>query len=162
MLGLTTAELARACRIFLTLAYPGGAATIPEKRRAYLHLAEDVRVSADLPPAEVAKGIGQVLQNTEGGLHGYSLRLGSSSFPHLKLRMTDYNHGAAWVFGVDTHDAFPRGVLEEGSAEHAAWTLLQLNNRQLKEAIERAWGQEGLWTFHKLLKLDLEGLPAQP
>ena len=90
---------------------------------------------------------------------GYTLRLGSATFPHLKLQVTDYHHGAAWVFAVDTHDAFPRDLLVEGSPEQLAWAQLQQANRQLKEVVERAWAQEGLWTFHRLLQLDLDGPP---
>jgi hypothetical protein len=160
MTGLTTAMLAQACRVFLDLAYPGGEATIPEKRRPYLRLAEDAPVAAYLPPAEVAKGIGQVLKDGAGQVHGYSLRLGSVRFPHLKLQMTDYNHGTAWVFAVDTHDAFPRDLLVEGSPDQQAWAQLQLHNRELKEAIERSWARDGLWTFHRLLQLDLDTPPS--
>src|SRR4051812_19495994 len=98
MTGLTTADLARACRIFLTLAYPAGEPSVPEKRRPYLYLAEDAPPAAYLPPAEAAQGIGQVLKHPDGAVHGYALRLGSAGFPHLKLQLTDYNHGTAWVF----------------------------------------------------------------
>lgn len=64
------------------------------------------------------------------------------------------------MFTVDTHDAFPRELLVEGSAEQRAWAELQMNNRRLKEEIERAWEQAGLWTFHRLLQQGLEGPPA--
>lgn len=163
MIGLTTDLLGRACRIFLTLAYPGGEATIPEKRRVYLRLADDAPVSTYLPPAEAAQGIGQAVKNAAGEVHGYTLRLGSAGFPHLKLKLTDYNQGTAVVFTVDTHDAFPRDLLAEGSPDQLAWAQLQQNNRQVKEAIERAWAAEGLWTFNTLLKVGLElPAPGQP
>ena len=79
------------------------------------------------------------------------------SFPHLKLQVTSYNQDTC-VFGVDTHDSFPRigdGTLALGEQERELWTALQKSNRQLKERIERAWEQEGLWTFNRLLRHDV-------
>jgi hypothetical protein len=158
MTGLTTALLARACRIFLTLAYPGGKETIPEKKRPYLDLPLDQDVEAFLPPAALAHGIAQVLKGENGKVRGYAFRLGSAIFPHLKLQVTAYNEHQTCVFGVDTHDAFHRteGVLTLDHPEYEAWTLLQQKNRKLKEQIERAWEKEGLWTFNRLLQAGLD------
>jgi hypothetical protein len=62
------------------------------------------------------------------------------------------------VFAVNTHDSFPHfgASPPEAHPDFAAWSALQKSNRQLKERIERAWEQEGLWTFHRLLRLDLD------
>ena len=76
MTGLTTAELARACRIFLTLAYPEGEATIPEKRRAYFCEAAET-------PAESPGDIGYSRAGTRrrGGI---GLRRGAPSLAYVE------------------------------------------------------------------------------
>jgi hypothetical protein len=155
MEGLTTELLARACRIFLTLAYPGGAETIPENRRHFYDLTTAEPIEHFLVSA--APEICQPLPMEKGAFRGYALRLGSTTFPHLKLQVTLHPEGGQIVFGVDTHDAFPRsGTLAcEGHPDHIAWTRLQQANKQLKERIESAWEQADLITFNRLLR---EGL----
>jgi hypothetical protein len=160
MNGLTTALLSQACRTFLALAYPGGEQTIPEKRRAYLHIPPDADLASFLPPACGANGVVQVIKSEDGSVRGYAFRLGSAGFPHLKLQVTQCHEGLC-VFAVNTHDSFPRSGRTPlpGNAEHEQWIALQKNNRQLKERIERAWEEQGLWTFPKVLRLD-ENVPA--
>lgn len=155
MQGLTTAHLARACRIFLTLAYPDGEQSIPEARRVYCALPEDGCITALLDSSRAA--VCQVLKADNGDVRGYALRLGSATFPHLKLQLTQHP-GATIVFAVDTHDAFPRSgsAAPESHPDYAAWTRLQQANKQLKERIEQAWEQDGLMTFNQLLLRDLE------
>jgi hypothetical protein len=156
MNGLTTAMLSRACRTFLALAYPAGEYTIPEKRRVYFHIPPDADLASYLPAAPAAHGIGQVVKGEDGSIRGYAFRLGSAGFPHLKLQVTS-SVGDTCIFTVDTHDPFPRGAGRPppGHPEYELWTALQKANRQLKERIERAWEEQGLWTFNKLLRLDL-------
>lgn len=161
MNGLTSDLLGRACRIFLELAYPGGKETIPVRKRPYFHLSAEQPVDAFLPPAPAANGIGQVLPAPGGRSRGYSFRLGSSTFPHLKLQVIDYENGSALVFTVDTHDAFCPGL----TADHPdapMWRALQEGNRKLKEQIEHAWETAGLTTFHALLREGLEHLGPGP
>ncbi len=155
---LPTELLSRACHIFLALAYPGGEQTIPEKKRAYLHLNPDESLASYLPPAPAAGGIGQILKGEDGAVKGYAFRLGSATFPYLKLQMTEYRSRGLWVFTVDTHDSFPRLNADrpESHPDFEAWTALQKANRQLKERIERAWEQDDLWTFNRLLRADLD------
>src|SRR5262249_10602148 len=107
MKGLTTALLSLACRTFLTLAYPGGEKTIPDRKRPYLHIAPDADLAAFLPPAAAAHGIGQVIRGEDGAFRGYAFRLGSACFAHLKMQVTSYNHDCC-IFAVDTHDSLPR------------------------------------------------------
>jgi hypothetical protein len=161
MTGLTTADLSRACRIFFNLAYPGGEETIPAKRRVYLHLSPEEPLEAFLPPAPAASGIGQVLPAPGGRTRGYAFRLGSAAFPHLKLQIVDYDNGNAWVFAVDTHDAFLPG-LPPDHPDMKLWKALQEGNRKLKEQIERAWEREGLTTFNSLLRDGLEKSGSGP
>src|SRR5262245_51715984 len=59
MVLLPTELLARACRTFLRLAYPGGPATIPPKKRAYDALDAGRQATDYLPPADVAEGVVQ-------------------------------------------------------------------------------------------------------
>ncbi len=156
---VTTAMLARACRTFMELAYPGGPACIPEKKRLYYDLPVERPVEEFLPPAAAAE-ICQAIPAEGGGLRGWAFRLGSAQFPHLKLKMQkiDYNHGTVWVFMVDTHDAYSKNSARP-PADHpdeAAWTALQTANRQLKEQIERALEAAGLTTFPSLLRRDLD------
>jgi hypothetical protein len=155
MNGLTTELLSRACRTFLTLAYPAGEESIPEKKRAFLRLSSETPLDTLLPPAPAARGLCEVLTNEDGSLRGYAFRLGSATFPHLKLQVVDYKQGTALVFAVDTHDAFPRsGANAVDHPDFERWTAMQKANRQLKQRVERAWEQEGLWTFPRLLRLD--------
>jgi len=155
MKGLTSAVLGRACRIFLQLAYPAGVETIPAKRRVYLGLTTGEPLEEFLPPAPAAAGICQVLAPSGGRSRGYAFRLGSATFPHLKLQVVDYDNGSALVFTVDTHDAFLPGMNPD-HPDAQAWRSLQESNRKLKEQIERAWEREGFTTFHTLLRDGLE------
>jgi hypothetical protein len=161
MNGLTCDLLGRACRIFLELAYPGGEETIPAKKRTYLHLTAEQPLETFLPPAPAANGIGQVLPAAGGRSRGYSFRLGSATFPHLKLQVIDYENGTALVFTVDTHDAFQPGLTPD-HPDARMWRALQESNRKLKEQIEHAWELAGLTTFHTLLREGLEHLGPGP
>lgn len=147
MNGLTTALLDRACRIFLQLAYPQGGDTIPSPQNAYLSLCtgqplEELLVSPVCQP----------LRSRDGSLRGYTLRLGSAAHPHLKMQIVDHAE-AGCVFGVDTHDAVS---LDPRHPDASRWNTLQTSNRQLKERIERAWEEAGLWTFNALLRRELQ------
>jgi hypothetical protein len=151
MTGLTTALLGRACRIFLALAYPGGA--IPPKPRVYWDMSPEQPLDTLLLPP-----VCQPLPAPGGGVRGYALRLGSAAFPHLKLQVVYCDHDAPCVFAVDTHDAL-RQPLPPPDAER--WAQLQAANRQVKEQIERAWEAAGLLTFNGLLRREL-AKPHEP
>jgi hypothetical protein len=146
MKGLTTALLARACRIFLERAYPAGKDTIPPPKSAYFALHPDQPLETLLVPP-----LCQPLPVPGGGIRGYALRLGSAAHPHLKLQIICHEDGDC-VFGVDTHDAIS---LDPGSPDVPRWARFQLVNRQLKEQIERAWEEAGLLTFNGLLRREL-------
>jgi hypothetical protein len=148
MKGFTTDLLSRACRIFLTLAYPGGAATIPLAKRAFLHLDSNQELAALLVPP-----VCQSIPLADGKLRGYAFRLGSAGYPHLKLQIVDCDQCGTWVFTVDTHDAIR---LDPSHADAPRLAQLQAANRQLKEQIERAWEADGLLTFNGLLRRELE------
>jgi hypothetical protein len=146
MKGLTTALLARACRIFLERAYPGGISTIPPLIIPYF------AIGPDQPPGPLlVPPVCQPLPDRVGGLRGYALRLGSASHPHLKLQVVDCEE-ADCVFSVDTHDAIS---LDSRDPDGPRWTRLQQVNRRLKEQIEHAWEAGGLVTFNLLLRREL-------
>lgn len=147
MRSLPTASLCQAFRTFLRLAYPDGEESIPAPRRQFLRFTPD-----HSPESWLAPPLCQVLPGIDGRGQGYSIRLGSARYPHLKLQITDCGEQDRWVFSVDTHDAMK---LEPSHPDALGWAALQAANRQLKEAIERAWEAEGLLTFNALLRRGL-------
>lgn len=163
---LTPELLARACHVFMTLAYPGGAAAVPAKKKPYYDIPGDRPIHEYLTPAPIAEGICQPLSVPGGGVRGFALRLGSTHFPHLKLKMQliDYDGSTRWVFMVDTHDAFSPTSFHPppDHPDAKAWRELQIMNRQLKEQIEARFEKEGVLTFNGLLRKDLEKWKAEP
>ncbi len=143
MSDLPVALLGRACRTFLTLSYAGGMDAIPAVKRPYLDIAPGQALEPLLAPP-----VCQVLPALGGGVRGYAFRLGSSTYPHLKLQAVRCE-GGIWVFAVDTHDAV---LLPPGNPEAEGLARLQAANRRLKEQIERAWEAEGLLTLNALLR----------
>jgi hypothetical protein len=131
----------------LDLAYPGGESTIPPPKNHYCHITPEQPLEALLLPP-----VCQVIAAPQGGIRGYALRLGSATYPHLKMQVIDCDHNATWVFAVDTHDALQ---LDPGHPDAAGWRQLQVGNRQLKEQIEHAWDAADLLTFNGLLRRSL-------
>ena len=147
MKGLTTPLLQRACRIFLTLAYPEGPHTIPPAKAVFHQLEPTKPLEAQLK-----QPMCQPLPEVAGRGCGFALRLGSSAYPHLKMQVIDCDCNGTWVFAVDTHDTLR---LPPGHADAERWAHLQAANRRLKEQIEHAWEAEGVLTFRALLRRDL-------
>jgi hypothetical protein len=145
--GLTAQLLSQACRTFLSVAYPEGEDAIPPPKRAYGQIAPDQCLEALLSPPVCLP-----LPAEEGKIRGYSLRLGSSRFPHLKLQVVVQEGTGGCVFSVDTHDQLR---LDPTHPDAAGWAQLQAINRELKEKIENAWEAAGLLTFNALLRRDL-------
>lgn len=144
MTELNVALLGRACRIFLERAYPGGHDTVPASKRLYLNIADDQPLESLLRPP-----VCQALGKPAEAARGYAWRLGSASYPHLKLQAVDCANDGTWVFSVDTHDMLR---LRAGDPDAAGWAEIQAANRQLKQEIESAWEAEGLLTFNALLR----------
>jgi hypothetical protein len=84
----------------------------------------------------------------------YLLRLGNRSYPHMKMVIDRAPDGQAYLFRADTHDNHVRP--KPGSRDEKPFLELMEKNRQVAEAIETAWEQEGLPTFKKFLRDDLE------
>jgi hypothetical protein len=160
MQDLTTDLVGSACRTFLALAYPGGEETIPPPRRVYLLLPPGQCLADFLIATPAARVLCQPMRDDQGNTVGQAIRLGSATFPHLKVRVQRVRQSepAVWVFSVDTHDAFSKDSLRPppDHPEAAEWMRLQTLNQQLKEQVEHAWEQAGLYTFNRLLRSGLE------
>lgn len=160
MTTLTTDTLVQACRIFFSLAYPDGEASIPESKTECLKLLPGQAVTDPTSLQHLPPAVLEVQRNADGSLGGYALRLGCRHFLHLKLRAHRRVEGGQehWLFMVDTHDAFSRDN-HRPPPDHPdapAWMALQKANADLKVQIERAWEAAGLETFNSLLRAGLE------
>jgi hypothetical protein len=154
---LTADNLGHACRLFMDRAYPAGPGAIPAKKRPYYDIPASAALADYLPPAPVAAGVCEVQAARNGNEPGYAFRLGSSHFPHIKLRVQQVEHHGSpvWVWSVDTHDALPRAALAMSPDETALWRELQAKNASLKQQIEEALEQARFLTGNSLLRLDL-------
>jgi hypothetical protein len=101
----------------------------------------------------LAPPVCQPIKDSKGGVRGFAFRLGSTCFPHIKLQVTDCGPEGGLVFAVDTHDGFN---LDPGHPDACRWAAIQMDNRILKEKIERAWEADGLLTFNGLLRRGLK------
>jgi hypothetical protein len=160
---LTIQDLALSCRLFMELAYPGGADTISADKRPYHDIPTVGDIDDYLPPAKLALCICQDLSQAKGGVRGYEFRLGSAHHPHLKLRIqvVDFHEREVWVHSVDTHDRFLRATQHLSPEEAMAWRTLTEQNRSLKHRIEESLAQAGYLTPKSLLQLDLTA-PVKP
>ncbi len=84
----------------------------------------------------------------------YSLRLGNRSYPHMKLVVDRAPDGRGYLLRADTHDGHVRP--KPGSRDEKPFLELMEKNRLCAEAIEGAWEREGLPTFKRFLRDDLE------
>jgi hypothetical protein len=150
-------DLARACRIFMDLAYPDGARSIPEFKLSYYEMTAERSLVEYLPPAPLSVGVTKTLSRNAGGMFGYEFRLGSASYPHLKLRVQsmDLHDREVWVYSVDTHDGFCRVTQNLSPEDAQQWKTLVEHNRGLKRAIEQALAKTGFLTPTALLRFDL-------
>jgi hypothetical protein len=146
-----TPLLGLACRIFLGAAYADGLACAPAAVVRY----------ADLPAEGAPEGAPEAWCETDGVYHplpqgGFTLRLGSTAYPHLKLRVhkLETPQGSLALYAVDTHDSFSSETSQApaGHPDAMAWQALQETNRALKEKIEAAWEAAGLLTLNGLLR----------
>src|SRR5437660_3695892 len=157
---LTTDLISQACRVFLPLAYPGGEAAIPARKRPLLELPPGQEILSHLAGDPAVRESCQVVSAKGGGVRALLVRLGCAHFPHLKLKaqLLAHEQGDLWLFSVDTHDAFSSSSFlpPPGHPDAAKWQQLQCANAALKQCIEAAWEQAGLMTFNALLRRDLD------
>ncbi len=144
--GLRLDLLRSATEIYLKLAYPGGADTVPEPVRRRLVWRDgcepDVLLCA-APFERAGKAADRSAQI-------YALRLGNHRYPHMKLQIQPWPNDAGFMLSVNSHDQVS-GL--DPSAEGAqAFRELQAENQRLKETIEEAWDDAGLPTFLRYLR----------
>ena len=144
----------------MDLAYPAGVDTIPPAKRPYYDMDTEPRLEDYVPPAKIALGVCKELPRRDDALHGYEFRLGTESYPHLKLRVqrVDHHERDVWVYSVDTHDGFLQVVKYLSNAEADAWRSMVEHNRALKHRIEEALALAGYMTPKNLLQIDLPTL----
>jgi len=144
----------------MTFAYPDGPSSVPAKKLPYYDIPSGAAPDAFLPPAACALGLCEELRGDAGVNCGYELRLGSSAFPHLKLRLQVVQHGdqPVWIYMVNTHDAFSKQTRfpPPDHPDAKKWMLLQTANRHLKQRIEEEFEKNGLTTFNSLLRDELK------
>jgi hypothetical protein len=152
MKGFPTDLLSKACRIFLTRAYPEGETSLAPHLRPFWAMSPDQPLDTFLEMKQVC----EKLLDPQDRVRGYAFRLGSSHFPHLKLQVTALENGEIWVFSVDTHDSLRCAV---SAAEREVWARIREENRCLKDKIEQEWEKQGLTTFKTILRRGL-GQPS--
>lgn len=149
----------RAIKTYLRHAYDGPVspagipATVPSAVRARLEV-----LSATDPPEVFDSNIFE--RDTPANPVRYSLRLGNRSYPHMKLVIDRAPDCRAYLFRADSHDTHVRP--RPGSRDEKAFLQLMQENHKTADAIESAWEEEGLPTFKRFLREDLERRKAAP
>ena len=152
MLDISFDMVREAIAVFLSCAYPSG--KLPEVVRRRIGL------DGTRPVAELLNGPPFERYVAEAPFHCtvYALRLGSADYPHLKMEIRPFPNRCGFVFWVNTHDQF--FTPDEQYAEADRWRQLLQRNRELKQAIERAWAVRKLPTFTTAMQESLN--PAEP
>jgi hypothetical protein len=162
-----SATLWRAIGTYLRLAYEGDAAGAggfpsgtPSAVRAKLQVlrATDERDLFDSnvferDPGPAGHAHAASVQNG-GRPRRYCLRLGNRNYPHMKMVVDRAPDGRGYLLRADTHDNHVRP--KPGSRDEKPFLELMEKNRVVADAIESAWEQEGLPTFKRFLREDLE------
>ena len=89
---LTTDLISQACRVFLPLAYPGGEAAIPVRKRPLLNLPPGQEMLAYLPGDPLFRECCQVVNAKSGGVRAFLVRLTVCFGAALPLPQS----GASW------------------------------------------------------------------
>ncbi len=143
LVGLSSEILCRAIRVFLSQAYPNG--DVPASKQHFLNLDESHPLDVWLSQ----KGVERPRDVSPGLNVKYAIRLGNSSYPHMKMLIALMEPTGEPVFGVDTHD---RLEVPPGSPEEAGLKELQAKNKELARIIERTWEEKGVPTQASHLK----------
>lgn len=119
------------------------------------------------PPSAVRDRLGSLRATGEGDFYDsavferdaarpptrYTLRLGNTLYPHMKLVIERAPDGRTHLFKADTHDKHIRPKPE--SREFRAFAELMKSNQQFAEQIESEWARQGVATFKQYLRDDL-------
>ncbi len=134
----------RAIVIYLGIAYPEGA-PIPEAVKKRLEWGAEGDPDETLGHAPFER-VGM----TPTGSPIVALRLGNRSYPHMKLQIQPWDGTHGFLLSVNTHDQVL--ALDPRSPDAPAFRAIQAENQRIKEAIETAWDEAGLPTFHRYLR----------
>jgi hypothetical protein len=136
--------LRRAVDIYLELAYPSGdVPAVVQRRLVWKQGCAGDDVLREAPFEHTGKAPGRPSPI-------YALRLGNHRYPHMKLQIQPWPNDAAFMLSVNTHDQVTGIAL--GALDGDAFRDLQAENQRLKEAIEQAWDDADLPTFHRYLR----------
>jgi CheY-like chemotaxis protein len=87
----------------------------------------------------------------------FTLRLGNSRYPFMKLVIQEYLVEGEYFFSVDTHDELK---VTPDMADYEQWLELRGFNAELKDRIEAAWAAAELPT-HENLRVMMENIAAR-
>jgi CheY-like chemotaxis protein len=82
--------------------------------------------------------------------HRWVRRLGNRQYPHMKLVVQEFILPGEFFLTVDTHDELE---LKPDYPDYEAWQALKAKNREIKDEIEKRWGDADLHTLQILKKL---------
>lgn len=94
----------------------------------------------------------------DGAARRWTLRLGCSHYPFMKLVLQEHLLPGRFYFSVDTHDQF---VVPENLPDFAEWRAVLERNRLVRAAIESEWERAGLPTGARLRREVLARLGPQ-
>ena len=131
-------------------------AAMEEAVRVYLDLAwedEAETKAADLDFASAATPDEVLSRWTEdrrmGRMRRYTLRLGNTRYPFMKLVFQELLIRGRFFFAVDTHDNMD---IKDSFPDYDQWLEVKRFNSQFKESIERAWREREVPTFATIVE----------
>jgi hypothetical protein len=151
MLQLSWDMLRDAIAIYLKHAYPSG--QLPEV------VQKRVPLDSNRPMAELlaAAPFENYVADAPFQCTVHALRLGSVDYPHLKMEIRPFPNRAGFMFWVNTHDQYISPDAKMPDAER--WREVVRRNRDLKQAVERAWAEAKLPTYAIAMREDLDEKP---
>ncbi len=126
---ITVGSLRRALELYFAESYRGQEKPIPQ-----------FEGESDTPLSHVLERFVDESAKNGCGARCYSLRLGNSRYPFMKLKLIEYLYRDEFFFIVDTHDQM---FADQNDPELAR---LKAFNRELKNKIEAAWEGAGIPT----------------
>ncbi len=139
---LTVGTLRSVLAVYDRVAYEGGGAVA--KRISEIEGHDEDPIDKTL--VESMEGGEGLIEEVKGegpsASRQFSLRLGNARYPFMKVVLQEHLVEGEFFFEVDTHDQMFALDGEEGLRFEA----LKRHNREVKEAVERAWDEAGLPT----------------
>ncbi len=135
--GIELADMEEAVRVYLELAWGDEADT----------KAGDLDFAAANTPDEVLSRWSE--DRRMGRMRRYTLRLGNTRYPFMKLVFQELLIRGRFFFSVDTHDNMD---IKDSFPDYDQWLEVKRFNSQLKESIERAWRERAVPTFASIVE----------